>query len=82
MGKQHFCKSLLSLYSEIVHSVLRLQHVSLSPLLAAPLQGYLSLTAGFVLFCFFFIPLFFSPCEILTYWFQRKASVTFSVELE
>lgn len=40
------------MHTEIVFSVLGLQHVPLYPLFVAPLQGYLSLTA--VLFVFFF----------------------------
>lgn len=71
--------SYLWVHTEIVFSVLVLQHVSLFPLLVAPLQGYLSLTAGLLVFWVF--STFLPPCEIPTDWFQRKASATFSAEL-
>lgn len=67
LGKQHFCKTLLSMHTEIGFSVLGLQHVSLSLVCS-------STSAIFERDNWAFCGLFsiFPPCEIPTDWIKER----------
>lgn len=67
--KQHFCKTLLSVHNETVPN-------------STPFWAWQLFYCFYLFVCFCLTFFFFSPCDIPTDWFQRKASVTFGAELE